>query len=43
VEAIGKHEEDLCLACVSAKYPTCIDGEEERFRTNLDEHTPATH
>ncbi|AGI48250.1 amidophosphoribosyltransferase [Thermoplasmatales archaeon BRNA1] len=41
VEAIGKTENDLCLACVSGKYPTRIDGEEERFQTKLDDHLPS--
>ena len=35
VEAIGKSKEDLCLACVNGKYPTRIEGEEERFQSKI--------
>ncbi|MCQ2085601.1 MAG: amidophosphoribosyltransferase [archaeon] len=35
VEAIGKPASDLCLACVNAKYPTKIEGEEHRYQTKL--------
>ncbi len=38
VKAIGKGENELCLACINARYPTRIDGEEERFQTTLDDH-----
>ncbi len=38
VKAIGLGENDLCLACLNARYPTRIDGEEERFQTRLDDH-----
>ncbi len=35
IEAIGLSGNDLCLACVNAKYPTKIDGEEHRYQTKL--------
>jgi len=36
IEAIGKPEGDLCLACVSGKYPTRIPGETHRFQSTLN-------
>lgn len=36
VEAIGKKESDLCLACVNGKYPTHIPGESLRFQSTLN-------
>ena len=38
VSAVKKSENELCLACLNARYPTRIDGEEERFQTRLDDH-----
>ena len=35
IEAIGKPEGDLCLACANGKYPTRIRGELERFQSTL--------
>ena len=35
IEAIGLSGSDLCLACVNAKYPTKIEGEEHRYQTKL--------
>ena len=35
IEAIGLSGADLCLACVNAKYPTKIEGEEHRYQTKL--------
>jgi amidophosphoribosyltransferase len=37
VEAIGKPDKDLCLACVNGKYPTRIAGEANRFQSTLKE------
>ncbi len=37
VEAIGMRESDLCVACVSGRYPTRIEGEVHRFQTVLSE------
>jgi len=36
IEAIGKLECDLCLACVNGKYPTRIPGEMHRFQSTLN-------
>ena len=36
IEAIGKPEGDLCLACVNARYPTRIPGEVQRFQSTLN-------
>ncbi len=36
IEAIGKPENDLCLACVNGKYPTRIPGEIHRFQSTLN-------
>jgi len=36
IEAVGKPENDLCLACVNGKYPTRIPGEVHRFQSTLD-------
>ena len=36
IEAIGKPENDLCLACVNGKYPTRIPGETHRFQSTLN-------
>ncbi|MCL2032850.1 MAG: amidophosphoribosyltransferase [Methanomassiliicoccaceae archaeon] len=35
IEAIGKPEGDLCLACVNGRYPTRIPGEVQRFQSTL--------
>jgi amidophosphoribosyltransferase len=35
IEAIGKPEGDLCLACVNGKYPSRIPGEVHRFQSTL--------
>jgi amidophosphoribosyltransferase len=35
VKAIGKPENDLCLACLNNKYPTAIPGETYRFQSTL--------
>jgi len=35
VKAIGKPENDLCLACLNNKYPTTIPGETHRFQATL--------
>ncbi|MCL1811118.1 MAG: amidophosphoribosyltransferase [Methanomassiliicoccaceae archaeon] len=35
IEAIGKPEGDLCLACANGKYPTRIPGEAHRFQSTL--------
>jgi len=35
IEAIGKPEGDLCLACINGKYPTRIPGEVQRFQSTL--------
>jgi len=35
VKAIGKPENDLCMACVNNKYPTMIPGETYRFQSTL--------
>jgi amidophosphoribosyltransferase len=35
VKAIGKPENDLCMACVNNKYPTTIPGETHRFQSTL--------
>jgi amidophosphoribosyltransferase len=37
VKAIGKPENDLCMACVNNKYPTVIPGETYRFQSTLKE------
>jgi len=37
VKAIGLQESDLCLACVSNKYPTKIAGEAYRMQSTLKE------
>nr|WP_235584835.1 amidophosphoribosyltransferase [Candidatus Methanomethylophilus sp. 1R26] len=36
VEACCKPESELCLACVTGRYPTRIDGEVQRFQARLD-------
>ncbi|MDR0309403.1 MAG: amidophosphoribosyltransferase [Candidatus Methanoplasma sp.] len=36
IEAIGKPESELCLACVNGKYPTRIPGEAQRFQSTLN-------
>ena len=35
VEAIGKPENDLCMACLNNKYPTAIPKEAHRFQSTL--------
>jgi amidophosphoribosyltransferase len=35
VKAIGKPENDICLACLNNRYPTNISGETHRFQTTL--------
>ena len=37
VECIGKNEEDLCLGCITERYPLPIDGEKERGQATLEE------
>ena len=37
VECIGKDEHDLCLGCISEKYPLPIDGERQRGQATLKE------
>ena len=36
VEACCKPESELCLACVTGRYPTRIDGEVQRFQSRLN-------
>ena len=36
VKALDLPENDLCLACVTGKYPTNIPGESHRFQSRLD-------
>lgn len=36
IEAIGKPENELCLACLNGKYPTHIPGEAQRFQSTLN-------
>jgi len=36
VKAIGKPENDLCLACLNSRYPTPIPGETHRFQSTLN-------
>ncbi|MCK9323320.1 MAG: amidophosphoribosyltransferase [Candidatus Methanomethylophilaceae archaeon] len=36
IEAIGKPENELCLACINGKYPTRIPGEIHRFQLTLN-------
>ncbi len=38
LEAVGKPESDLCLACVCGKYPTMIPGEVHRHQATLKEN-----
>jgi amidophosphoribosyltransferase len=35
VKAIGMPESDICLACLTGKYPTSIQGETHRFQSTL--------
>ena len=37
VKAIDLPEKDLCLACLSGKYPTTIPGEVHRYQSTLEE------
>ncbi len=34
---IGKEEKDLCLGCITEKYPLQIDGEKQRGQATLEE------
>jgi len=34
-DALGINEEDLCLACLTSEYPTCVPGEKMRFQKTL--------
>jgi amidophosphoribosyltransferase len=36
IEAIGKPEDELCLACINGRYPTNIPGEVQRFQATLN-------
>lgn len=36
VEALGIDENDLCMACINAEYPTNIPGERMRFQKQLE-------
>jgi amidophosphoribosyltransferase len=36
IEAIGKPEGELCLACINGRYPTRIPGEVQRFQSTLN-------
>ncbi|MCB5279858.1 MAG: amidophosphoribosyltransferase, partial [Candidatus Cloacimonetes bacterium] len=36
IKAIGKPENELCLACINGKYPTRIPGEIHRFQSTLN-------
>lgn len=33
--ALGLSEQDLCMACLTAEYPTCVPGEKMRFQKTL--------
>ena len=37
VKCIGKEEKDLCLGCITEKYPLQIDGEKQRGQATLEE------
>ena len=37
VESIGKDESDLCLGCITEKYPLPIEGERQRGQATLEE------
>jgi len=37
VEAIGKPECDLCIACANSKYPTNVENEVHRFQSTLQD------
>ncbi len=37
VEAIGLSREDLCLGCLTARYPVPIEGEKIRYQSDLEE------
>ncbi len=37
VEAIGIPREDLCLGCLTARYPVQIEGEKIRYQSDLEE------
>ena len=37
VESIGKDEHDLCLGCITEKYPLPIEGERQRGQATLEE------
>ncbi len=34
-EALGMPDEDICLACLTSEYPTCVPGEKMRFQKTL--------
>lgn len=33
--SLGLSEQDLCMACLTAEYPTCVPGEKTRFQKTL--------
>ncbi len=37
VKALGIQENDLCMACLNAEYPTNISGEKMRFQRRLED------
>ena len=37
VNCIGKKEDDLCLGCITEKYPLPIEGERQRGQATLEE------
>ena len=37
VKCIGKSEDDLCLGCITEKYPLPIEGERQRGQATLEE------
>ena len=37
VKCIGKEEKDLCLGCITEKYPLQIEGEKQRGQATLED------
>ena len=37
VKCIGKDEKDLCLGCITERYPLPIEGEKERGQATLSD------